>query len=180
MAFDWETAAAGIGTAASVIREFIGGSIKADILRERMGIVADRLDLAKDQILYQGQMMSRQETRIAELLSDLDKTRADNRTLNLQVSALQLRIPVETFVEQKGLFFKRSGDGTWSDNAYCPNCKSALIRAGRGLSCANKNCGWADPFQGAGKMVSALSALRAHDAATVGHADTEYDPLKEP
>jgi hypothetical protein len=160
---DWDSAVLSLGAAVTTIREMLRSNAKVEIIRERMGVVADRLDLAKDQLSYQREVLTREETRSAELLAELNEVRAENRALKLQVNAFNQQPPPETFVERKGMLFKRMADGAWSENAFCPNCRAALTRAYQGFTCTQKGCGWTK-LNGASAIPGILAELKAQDA----------------
>jgi hypothetical protein len=174
---DWDSAGASIGAAIVTIREMVSGNTKVEIIRERMGVVADRLEMAKDQLSYQRDVLAREEARSAKLEAELVEARAENRALQLQVDSFNKQAIPETFVERKGLWFKRMADGGWSENAHCPNCRSVLVRAYQGLACPKKHCGWAK-VTGAAAIPGILAELRAQDAIPNKTA-SGYDPFAE-
>lgn len=177
MGMDWEDAALKLGAAIGVIRDVLSSSAKVEVMRERLGLVAERLDLAKDQLTNLGQLLSREESRSAKLEEELAKMREENRALEMKVATLHLIGQPEPFAERGGFLFKRDATGRWSDITYCPNCKSVIVRALQHLACSNKHCGWAMQ-SGTHRMLAALAALRNEDAIP-GKAQSDYDPITD-
>ena len=175
--FDWDSVGASIGAAIVTIREMLSTDAKVEIIRERMGVVADRLDLAKDQMTYLRELLTREESRAAQLAEELAKVREENRALETKVHALNKAGQAETFAERGGFYFKQDVTGRWSDIGYCPNCRSAIARSNQTLTCSNKGCNWA-MLGGAHRMASALAQLRAQDALP-GKTASDYDPFAE-
>lgn len=159
MDVDWGNAAAGLSAGITAIREYLAGKATAEALRERLGVVAERLALAQDQMRYQGEMSAGKEARIAELTAELVKAHAENRKLEAQVSLLHQQAQPDPFVERMGLVFKRTADGGWSENAFCPSCREVLVVAFGHLACSDKRCGWAK-LNGAHLVGAGLAELK--------------------